>query len=142
MRRIAGELGAEAAAERYGELLQEELPAEGGVPILDAALQGLGPDGHTASLFPGNPALQAEGVCTAVHDAPKPPPDRITLTIPVLRAARSVLFFVSGEEKAEAVDRMLGNPDPAVPASLLAGPKTELIADKGALSRLPLTGNA
>jgi hypothetical protein len=56
--RIEGERGPEAAAAGYAELLAERLPSEGGVPVLDLALQGLGPDGHTASLFPGNPAVR------------------------------------------------------------------------------------
>ena len=130
--RIEGERGAEAAAAEYAALLQGRLPAEGGVPILDLALQGLGPDGHTASLFPGNPAVEADGVCAPVHDAPKPPPDRITLTVPVLRAARSIVFQATGAEKADAVRGLLIGPDPAVPSSLLGGEWTEVIADRAA----------
>jgi 6-phosphogluconolactonase len=100
--------------------------------VLDLALQGLGPDGHTASLFPGNPAVEADGICVAVHDAPKPPPDRITLTVPVLRAARSIVFLATGDEKADAVRRLLAGPDPAVPSSLLGGERTEVIVDRAA----------
>jgi 6-phosphogluconolactonase len=133
--RIEGERGAEEAAEAYEAALQERLPTEGGTPVLDLALQGLGPDGHTASLFPGSPALDAPGLCAAVHDAPKPPPDRITLTLRALRAARSVVFLVTGAEKAAAVTGLLGQPDPDIPASLLAGPRAELIADRAALQR-------
>jgi 6-phosphogluconolactonase len=130
--RIEGERGAEAAAAAYAALLAERLPRENDVPVLDLALQGLGPDGHTASLFPGNPAVEAEGVCVPVHDAPKPPPDRITLTVPVLRAARSIVFLATGSEKAEAVRGLLGAPDPAVPSSLLGGDRTEVIVDRAA----------
>jgi 6-phosphogluconolactonase len=130
--RIEGERGPEAAAAAYAELLEGRLPSEGGVPVLDLALQGLGPDGHTASLFPGNPAVEADGVCAAVHDAPKPPPDRITLTVPVLRAARSIVFLATGAEKADAVRRLLAGPDPAAPSSLLGGDHTELITDRAA----------
>src|SRR5919201_1750077 len=101
--RIEGERGPEEAAAAYEAALEERLPAEGGSPALDVALQGVGPDGHTASLFPGSPALDAPGLCAAVHDAPKPPPERITLTPRVLRAARIVLFLVTGSEKAAAV---------------------------------------
>jgi 6-phosphogluconolactonase len=130
--RIEGERGPEEAAAAYAAELGERLPIEGGVPMLDLALQGLGPDGHTASLFPGNPAVQATGTCVAVHDAPKPPPDRITLTVPMLRAARSIVFLATGSEKADAVGHLLAGPDPAVPSSLLDGERTELIADRAA----------
>jgi 6-phosphogluconolactonase len=130
--RIEGEKGPEAAAEAYAALLTDRIPLENGLPVLDVALQGLGPDGHTASLFPGNPAVQAEGICLPVHDAPKPPPDRITLAVPVLRAARSIVFLATGEEKADAVRRLLAGPDPAVPSSALGGDRTELIVDRAA----------
>ncbi|HMC06783.1 MAG TPA: 6-phosphogluconolactonase [Solirubrobacterales bacterium] len=131
--RMEGERGADGAARAYAAELLERLPLdEQGVPVLDLALLGLGPDGHTASLFPGSPALAADGVCAAVHGAPKPPPDRITLTVPVLRAARRVVFLATGADKAEAVEGLLRGPDPSLPASLLAGPRTELIVDSAA----------
>ena len=130
--RIEGERGPEAAAAAYGEVLAERLPTEDGVPVLDLALQGLGPDGHTASLFPGNPAVEADGICVAVHGAPKPPPDRITLTVPVLRAARAIVFLATGGEKAHAVRGLLARPNPAIPSSLLAGERTEVIVDRDA----------
>jgi len=130
--RIEGERGAEEAAAAYAAELQERLPLDDGVPVLDLALEGLGPDGHTASLFPGNPAVQATGVCVAVHDAPKPPPDRITLTVPVLGVARSIVFLATGAEKADAVRSLLAGPNPEVPSSLLGGDRTELIVDRAA----------
>jgi 6-phosphogluconolactonase len=130
--RIEGERGPEAAAAAYASLLEERVPLDDGVPVLDLALQGLGPDGHTASLFPGNPVVRADGICVAVHDAPTPPPDRITVTVPVLRAARSIVFLATGSEKAEAVRGLLAGPDPAVPASLLGGDHTEAIVDRDA----------
>jgi 6-phosphogluconolactonase len=130
--RIQGERGPEEAAAAYAAEMAQRLPIEDGVPVLDLALQGLGPDGHTASLFPGNSAVHATGVCVAVHDAPKPPPDRITLTVPVLRAARSIVFLATGAEKAEAVRGLLAGPDPEVPASLLGGDRTEVIVDREA----------
>jgi 6-phosphogluconolactonase len=130
--RVEGERGPEAAAAAYAALLEERLPTEGGVPVLDLALQGLGPDGHTASLFPGNPAVEADRICVPVHGAPKPPPDRITLTVRVLRAARSIVFLATGSEKADAVRGLLAGRDPAVPSSLLGGDHTELIVDRAA----------
>ncbi len=130
--RIEGERGPEEAAAAYAKELSERVPLENGVPVLDLALEGLGPDGHTASLFPGNPAVEAAGICVAVHNAPKPPPDRITLTVPVLRAARSIVFLATGAEKADAVQRLLAGPNPEVPSSLLTGERTELILDPDA----------
>jgi 6-phosphogluconolactonase len=133
--RIEGERGAEEAADAYAALLTERLPTgEGNVPVLDVALLGLGDDGHTASLFPGNSALDAEGACAPVHDAPKPPPDRVTLTVPVLRQARRLVFLVTGADKAEAVATLLRGDDDEQPATMVAGPQTELIADTEALS--------
>jgi 6-phosphogluconolactonase len=130
--RVEGERGPEEAAAAYATELEEHVPSDGEVPVLDLALQGLGPDGHTASLFPGNPAVKAGGVCVAVHGAPKPPPDRITLTVPVLRAARSIVFLATGAEKADAVGGLMTGPNPDIPASLLGGDRTELIVDRDA----------
>ena len=88
-----------------------------GRPRFDLIHLGLGEDGHTASLFPGSPVLdEAEAPVAHVHDAPKPPPDRLTLTLPVLNAARAVLFMVQGASKREALARVLRR-DPALPAS-------------------------
>jgi 6-phosphogluconolactonase len=135
--RVEGERGAEEAANRYAEELRGAVPAgENGIPVLDVALQGMGPDGHTASLFPNHPALDAEGLCAPVHDAPKPPPDRITLTLPVLRSARRVVFLTTGEEKASAVAATLAGPEPVMPASLLVGRRTTMIVDEAAAAEL------
>ena len=92
-------------------------PDAGGRPRFDVIHLGLGEDGHTASLFPGSRALKEEQtLVAAVHDAPKPPPDRLTLTLPVINAARAVLFMVQGASKLEALARVRRR-DPAVPAS-------------------------
>ena len=93
--RIAGEQGAETAAAAYAPLVA--------AAPLDLVLLGIGPDGHTASLFPGNPALAATGHVTPVHDAPKPPPDRVSLTLRALREARRVVILVAGADKRDAV---------------------------------------
>jgi len=94
------------------------VPADAaGRPRFDVVHLGLGDDGHTASLFPGSPALQdARALVAVVHDAPKPPPERLTLTLPVINAARAVLFMVLGASKREALARVR-KLDPALPAS-------------------------
>ncbi len=92
-------------AERYARELCTEL---GLPPRLDLVLLGLGPDGHTASLFPGTPALDAAGWVTVAR-SPGAPSGRLTLTFPTLTEARSVLFLVAGADKAEALSRSLGS---------------------------------
>jgi 6-phosphogluconolactonase len=126
--RVPGELGPDAAAQAYA--------AELGDTVLDVALLGLGEDGHTASLFPSSPALQAAGATVAVRDAPKPPPKRVSLTFATLNAARRIVLLTTGAGKAEALARTLGPPDPGTPASLLAREHLEVIADEAALARV------
>ena len=118
--RVPGELGAEEAASWYDALVGRLQP-------LDLVLLGLGEDGHTASLFPGNPALEAAGWAVAVHGAPKPPPDRVSLTLGCLRNARRVIFLVTGAEKAEALRRAQAG---QVPAGLI--PDAEWLVDQAA----------
>lgn len=97
---------AEAAAAAYAaELAAAAGPLDHGpVPSFDVLLLGVGPDAHVASLFPEHPAVyEAERTVVGVHGAPKPPPTRITLTFPAIRAAREVWLLASGAEKAGAV---------------------------------------
>ena len=133
MHRIRGDLGGEAAAAEYDRELE-------GV-TLGLALQGLGADGHTASLFPSSPALEErERRAVAV---PHEDVERVTMTLPVLSAADQVVFLVVGEGKAEAVAKAFaGAPGPATPASLLRSTKGETIAllDRGAAARLDNSG--
>jgi 6-phosphogluconolactonase len=65
----------------------------------------VGEDGHTASLFPGHPALQAGGLAVGIRDSPKPPPQRVTLTLNAIRSARRVMILATGAGKADAVAR-------------------------------------
>jgi 6-phosphogluconolactonase len=136
--RIEGELGAQRAAAEYDALLRERVASDGGaLPVLDILLLGIGEDGHTASLFPHNPALAVRGLAAvAVHDAPKPPPDRVSLSLELLRGARSTILLASGPGKSDALARALAQPDPAVPASLLERERLTVIADGAALAGL------
>lgn len=75
----------------------------------DVMVLGVGPDGHIASLFPGHPASgTTDEIAIAVHDSPKPPPTRVSLTLECLRRSREVWFLVSGADKADAVRRGVG----------------------------------
>ena len=131
--RIAGELPPEEAAELYADELRRVLPPNpDGVPQLDVALLGLGEDGHMASLFPGDPALGVRDRLAVPVVAVKPPPNRITLTLPVFEAARVVVVLATGAGKRDAVTRVLAGPDRATPASLLAGESLTLIVDEAA----------
>lgn len=130
-------LTAEMGAAAYVGLIAARVPAGGGgLPSFDAALLGLGEDGHTASLFPNAPALRSRGICVAVHNAPKPPPDRVTLTLGVLRDARALPMLATGAGKAHAVAAVMAGPDPGVPASLLAEGPLEIILDAAAAAEL------
>lgn len=108
--------------------------------ILDLALQGLGPDGHTASLFPGASALaEREARAVASGAALAPYVDRVTMTVPMLSAAREVVFLVVGADKAEAARRAFAEPpSPSTPASLVRSThgRTLAILDQEAASRL------
>jgi 6-phosphogluconolactonase len=129
--RVPVELGAEAAADAYDALLRERLP--GPPPTLDVALLGIGPDGHTASLFPSHPALDVAGaLCVAVHDAPKPPPDRVSLSLEALSSARDRVVLAADASKADAVAAIIAGPDRSVPASLLPRDRLHLIVDDAA----------
>ena len=127
--RIRGELGGDAAAAEYDDELE-------GVR-LGLALQGIGPDGHTASLFPRSPALD-ERERRAVA-APHEDVERVTMTLPVLAGAAQVVYLVLGDAKAEAVKLAFADdPDPAIPASLLRSElgETIVLLDRAAAARV------
>jgi 6-phosphogluconolactonase len=136
--RMEGELGPHLGAERYAQLLRARVAADGaGVPALDLVVLGIGPEGHIASLFPDSQALrESEALCLGVEDSPKPPPQRITLSLPVLCAARRCLLLASGEGKAAALGAALGAVSRAAPASLLPRERLTVLADEEAAARL------
>lgn len=105
----------------------------------DICLLGLGPDGHVASLFPDHPLATEAGEVIAVRNSPKPPPDRISLTLPVLNRSREVWFLVSGEDKAGAVAKALlkTGPEPVPAARVDAAGATVWLMDQAAASALP-----
>ena len=114
---VETQLDPDAAAAEYESRLRGEL---GNHPRLDLVLLGLGPDSHTASLFPGKPALQeTHRLVTAVPEAGmEPQVPRVTMTYPLLNTAREVVFLVSGGDKGEALRRAFGEPpDDSSPAA-------------------------
>jgi 6-phosphogluconolactonase len=119
VKRIRGELGPEEGAAEY----ERELRAAG-PPRFDLLLLGLGPDGHTASLFPDQESLAERSKLVVGVEVPglEPIVSRVTMTLPALALARRIVFLVVGAEKADAVAAAFGpgaKPDPHVPASLL-----------------------
>jgi 6-phosphogluconolactonase len=134
-------LSPEEAAEAYAEQLRKAARPEdhGPVPSFDLLLLGLGPDTHVASLFPGMPALYDERPVVAVHGSPKPPPTRISLTLPTIRAARQVWIVAAGAEKAAAVRLALSDAGPIqVPAAGARGrQETLFLLDRAAASKIP-----
>jgi len=131
----------EAAAARYaGWLLAASRPEDHSqVPSFDVLMLGIGPEGHVASLFPGMPALYEERTVVAVHGSPKPPPTRLTLTLPAITAAREVWILASGEEKAGAIRLALsGAGSVQVPAAGARGrQQTLFLLDRAAAAHVP-----
>ena len=128
--RIRGELASEEAAAEYDAALE-------GV-VLDLAVMGIGPDGHTASLFPNASTLdETERRAVAAEAGMEPFVPRVTMTRPVLGAARAMVYLATGEGKAEAVKRAFADdPSPDTPASLVRGQQTIVILDRAAASSL------
>ena len=107
----------EVAAHRYAEDLRSHFQRNGPPePLLDLVVLGVGPDGHTASLFPGDPVLDEQRRWTAAVKGGNPDLWRVTLTYPVLNRARRVLFLAAGDTKAGVVRRALTEAPPVLPA--------------------------
>jgi 6-phosphogluconolactonase len=124
-------LDLDAAAESYAREL--------GDTAFDICLLGMGPDGHVASLFPEHPSSYAEGDVIGVRSSPKPPPERISLTLPVINRSREVWFIVSGSDKAAAAKMALLGAGPVqVPAGGVSGVERTLwLLDRDAAAELP-----
>jgi 6-phosphogluconolactonase len=121
----------EAAAAQYARLLQE---IAGVPPVLDVVHLGLGPDGHTASLVPGDPVLDVTGADVAVT-LPYQGRRRMTLTYPCLNRARRILWVVTGAEKAGMLVR-LRNSDRTIPAGRVCPDRALVLADRDAAQSL------
>jgi 6-phosphogluconolactonase len=132
----------EAAADRYADWLRAAARPEdhGDVPSFDVLLLGIGPEAHVASLFPGMPALyEQERTVVAVRGAPKPPPTRLSLTLPAIQSARDVWIIASGDDKASAVRLAMSGAGPVqVPAAGAHGRQhTLFMLDRAAAAQVP-----
>lgn len=135
-----GEFGyaLDAAAEAYSQVLIEAGGAEP-TPAFDVHLLGMGPEGHVNSLFPDTAAVkETERMVVGVSDSPKPPPRRITLTLPAITRSREVWLVVSGAGKADAVAAAVGGAKPVdIPAAGAVGrDATVWLLDEAAASKL------
>jgi 6-phosphogluconolactonase len=136
--RPPGELGAEAAADAYAAALAALPATAGGAPRLEVVWLGAGEDGHCLSLFPGRPEIDvADRLVVPVHDAPKPPPDRVSLTLAALAGTERLLVLAAGPGKAEPVARARAGDDRlpltrAVAAVRAAGGSVTWLLDRAA----------
>jgi 6-phosphogluconolactonase len=136
--RPPGELGAEAAADAYQAALAGLPTSPGGVPRLEVVWLGVGEDGHCLSLFPGRPELEVtDRLVVAVHHAPRPPPDRVSLTLAALAGTERLLVLATGEAKAGPVARARAGDDRlpltrAVQAVRAAGGSVTWLLDRAA----------
>jgi len=135
----ADEADRDAASAAYTDEMQRVF-ATSGVPNFDLIQLGMGPEGHTASLFPHQASLHEQQRLVMPVTVPKPPPPRLTFTPPILNAARHVLFLITGSEKANAIHAILEgeyNPD-EYPAQIVRPTHGEVVwmLDQGAASKL------
>jgi 6-phosphogluconolactonase len=107
----------EQAALSYENILRSHY--DGAWPRFDLVILGLGPDGHTASLFPNSPALEESGKWVLVSQGPEEPKTRLTLSLPAINNAAAIYFLVTGKDKAKAFKNALGEPSRLYPASLI-----------------------
>lgn len=140
-----GEYGGDvdAAAAGYAAMLRAAARPEdhGAAPTFDVMMLGIGGEGHTASIFPSSPAVyETERMVVGVHGCPKPPPTRVTLTLPAIRSAAEIWLASAGTDKAAAVAMALGGAGATqIPAAgALARRRTLWLLDRAAAAKLPL----
>jgi 6-phosphogluconolactonase len=121
--RMPAELGPDEGAAEYESTIKALVP-------LDVVVLGVGEDGHTASLFPGHPLLKATGLVAGIRDSPKPPPERVTLTLPAIQGARLVIVLATGAGKAQAIALAKRQ---QVPSGMIAGARW--LIDRAAAGR-------
>jgi 6-phosphogluconolactonase len=121
--RMPAELGPDEGAKEYAKTIAALVP-------LDVVILGIGEDGHTASLFPNHPILNAKGLVAGIKNSPKPPPERVTLTLDTIRAAKHVIILATGAGKAEAVALAKRG---EVPSGMIAGARW--LIDRAAAGR-------
>lgn len=124
-----------AARDEFRRHVRDEL---GDNPRFDVVLNGIGPDGHVASLFPGLPHGEAGELVIAVENSPKPPPERLSFTLDALNGGRHVWIVAAGDDKADAIARLMADsPVIETPASGLHGTvETVVWVDESAAGRL------
>ena len=130
----------EESAEQYAATLADHARPGADVPAFDVLLLGMGPDGHIASLFPGQAALYEEQrSVVGVHGSPKPPPLRVSLTLPAIQAAAEVWVVAAGTEKAKVTHLALSGAGPVqIPAAGARGRSRSLwLLDRASASELP-----
>ncbi|OWF44258.1 6-phosphogluconolactonase-like [Mizuhopecten yessoensis] len=136
---INPDLTVEEAANDYLKKIRTVFPGDS-IPRFDMLLLGMGPDGHTCSLFPGHPLLQESSkIVVPISDSPKPPPSRVTMTYPIINNCACAVFASCGASKAEMVQRVLeGNEKSPLPAARVQPTNGELVwfLDKAAAANL------
>lgn len=137
-----GPSGADEAAAEYADLLARKARPEdhGAVPAFDVLMLGMGGEGHCASIFPESPAVyETERTVVPVYNCPKPPPTRVSLTLPAIRTAQEVWIITGGSAKAAAVSLALGGAgEVAIPVAGARGRlHTRWLLDREAASKLP-----
>lgn len=128
------------AADAYAAELAAAAPAGAAHPVFDLTFLGVGPDGHVASLFPDHEAVRdRENVVLAETDSPKPPPQRLTLTLPVINSSERIWLVLAGSDKAGALGLALADASPeSVPAAGVRGRRrTVFFVDRDAAAEVP-----
>ncbi len=127
----------EKIADDYEKTIRGKFEMKDGIPSFDLLLLGVGPDGHTASLFPDHEILNVKDrLITFIKDSPKPPPQRITMTFPLINNARHSIFAVPGKGKADIIQKILSENEDLPAARVMALEKVHWLLDEQSASKL------